>query len=150
MWNIAGRFFPKFLAIRKFKKCPVRPGLCGSEVWDREKSWNSDSKEKWPYRPLKSYNVDRIILCLLGKWILSEKYLNKKIFHSKKIIVYKSHQKYPGAGSGCRVRDQFEIVLVNRDNKSPRPPAWAHPTLVLLLKLYTTTIQLSQISGIYF
>lgn len=106
MWNIAGRFFPKFLAIRKFKKCPVRPGLCGSEVWDREKSWNSDSKEKWPYRPLKSYNVDRIILCLLGKWILSEKYLNKKniSFQENNCVqippkVSGGRERMPGQGS---------------------------------------------------
>ena len=72
MWNIAGRFFPKFLAIRKFKKCPVRPGLCGSVVWGQKKL-EFDSKEKWPYRPLKSYNVARIICRLLRLIALSQK-----------------------------------------------------------------------------
>ena len=66
--------------------------------------------------------------------------------------MYKSRcQKYPR--SGCRVRDQFEIVLVNRSYKSlPVPaPAQAHPVLVLLLKLYTTTISdsFSSNSGIF-
>ena len=68
---------------------------------------------------------------------ISEKYLNKEKYKinliPRKIIVYESGgQKYPR--SGCWVRDQFEIVLVNRSYKSF---GRAHPVLVLLLKLFT-------------
>ena len=50
----------KFFSIWKCKKCPARPGLwlCGVGTG---KKLEFDGKEKWPYRPLKSYNVDRII-----------------------------------------------------------------------------------------
>ena len=79
----------KFFSIWKCKKCPARPGLwlCGEGTGKR---LEFDGKEKWPYRPLKSYNVDRIIWRLLRGRSDSSLFYLRKIFKQRK-IQNKSH-----------------------------------------------------------